>query len=154
MTYLIHDDELCYAAYCASESTDWALFRDKWSKLSQDEKYSIGELPRVRAKLSYWDSLCSESRGQSKYGRNFRLYIKRIIDARRGRVTFQIPATGESISIDVSEFSSEIQKRLMLHGLNAKVGDAAADPNCDAIEVMSRVVELMKEGHWLPRDKK
>ena len=77
--------------------------------------------------------------------------IDRKIDLETGNVTFTIVETGKSLVVNASELSEEIRNRIVMHGLNAKVGDSAADPDADAHTQLASTWEQLKEGTWNTR---
>ena len=74
--------------------------------------------------------------------------IKREKDFETGSVTFTVLETGESLTVNVADVSAELTNHLLVHAINAKVGDAAADPKVDAMEAMSNVLQQLKDGTW------
>ena len=74
--------------------------------------------------------------------------IKREKDFEAGTVTFTVMESGESLTVNVSDISGDLTNHLLVHAINAKVGDAAADPKVDAMEAMTNVVGQLKEGTW------
>lgn len=77
--------------------------------------------------------------------------IKRSIDSEAGNVTFEIVASGAKLVVKAADFSADIQSRLILHGINGKVGDSAADPKLDAMEQLQATVKQLTEGTWAAR---
>ena len=79
--------------------------------------------------------------------------VKRLSRKIDGRVlTITEMETGESISIDADTLSAEIQSRSMMHGLNQKIGDAAAGKTgADAMKAMMVVAQGIVGGNWAVR---
>lgn len=66
-------------------------------------------------------------------------------------IIFQV-AGFEPIRCDINELSSEIKSRLVMHGMNAKVGDSAAGCNGqDAVDAITSTWNSLKEGKWTER---
>lgn len=74
--------------------------------------------------------------------------IKREKDFDNGNVTFTVLESGATLECKISDLPQEIITKLAIHGMNAKVGDSAADPNTDALEQMTSVWEQLKAGEW------
>ena len=74
--------------------------------------------------------------------------IDRNIDVETGNVTFTVVGTGEVLTVNANELSKEVQTRVMMHGLNAKVGDSAADPEANAMTQLISTWEQLKSGTW------
>ena len=77
--------------------------------------------------------------------------IDRKIDLEAGTVTFTVVATGETLVADQSKLPSDMHMRAVLAGLNAKVGDSAADPNVDAFTQMTAIRDQLEAGNWNAR---
>ena len=77
--------------------------------------------------------------------------IKREKDFDKGLVKFTDIATGAELEVDVNKLPDAIKTSLLVHGVNAKVGDSAADPKVDAMEAMKTTWEQLKEGIWAAR---
>lgn len=76
--------------------------------------------------------------------------MARVIERVKGEdyVSFKV---GEKVlSIAVAEVSQDLMQKLLVHGLNAKVGDAAAGAKTDAerITAISQAIENLKRGVW------
>lgn len=63
-------------------------------------------------------------------------------------VTFTVIETGETLTCDVSALPKEIIPNLLVHAINAKVGDSAADPTQNALEAMTNTWNQLVEGIW------
>lgn len=80
--------------------------------------------------------------------------IDRNIDTDAGVVTFTELASGESLVCDLNVLfpayaeMTDIQKRLVAHAVNAKVGDSAADPTKDTIPQLRATYETLVGGAW------
>ena len=74
--------------------------------------------------------------------------IDRKIDVETGDVTFTIVETGKTLVVNANELPDEIRTRVVMHGLNAKIGDSAADPEVDAFVQLSSTWEQLREGTW------
>jgi len=74
--------------------------------------------------------------------------IDRSIDLANSTVTFTVMDTSESLSARVADFPADIVNRLILHGINAKVGDSAADPTVNAFDALKSTVEQLIAGTW------
>ena len=74
--------------------------------------------------------------------------IDRKIDTVTGNVTFTIVETGKSLVVNANDLPEEIRTRIILHGLNAKVGDSAADPDVDALEQLVSTWDQLLAGTW------
>jgi hypothetical protein len=84
--------------------------------------------------------------------------IKRAVDVDAGTVTFTELATAESFAADLRvlygdlwDSMSETQKRLVLHGANAKFGDSASDPAEPAIPQIKTTYDNVVGGVWSAR---
>ena len=68
-------------------------------------------------------------------------------------MTSRLPfvGTGEVLIVNANELSPEIQTRISTHGLNAKVGDSAADPEVDAMTQLVSTWDNLKSGTWNTR---
>lgn len=74
--------------------------------------------------------------------------IDRKVNVESGAVTFTVLDTGKVLAANISDFPDAIVRRLVLHGINAKVGDSAANPDVDAYEALSSTLEQLKAGTW------
>ena len=86
-----------------------------------------------------------------RHNRRMKMAAKRIdrkIDIETGNVTFTVVATGEALTVNASELSEEVRNRVVIHGLNAKVGDSAADPEVDAMAQLVSTWDQLKSGTW------
>ena len=86
-----------------------------------------------------------------RHNRRMKMAAKRIdrkIDVETGNVTFTVLDTGKFLVVNVNELSDEIRTRIVMHGLNAKVGDSAADPETDAYTALVSTWDQLKEGSW------
>ena len=77
--------------------------------------------------------------------------IDRKIDVVTGDVTFTVVDTGKFLVVNASELSDDIRTRVLMHGLNAKVGDSAADPEADAFTQLVSTWDQLKAGTWNTR---
>ncbi len=77
--------------------------------------------------------------------------IARTPDLEKGTYTFTDMTTNKSVSLNVDKLPKDIQRQLMFHGVNGKVGDSAASPNVDAIAVMTGVIAALVAGTWSSR---
>ena len=77
--------------------------------------------------------------------------IDRKIDPASGDVTFTVVGTGETLTVNAKALSIDIQTRVVMHGLNAKVGDSAADPNVDAMKQLVSTWDQLVAGSWNTR---
>jgi len=77
--------------------------------------------------------------------------IKREKDFENGSVTFTVIETGKSMTVNVNDYSDEIKNKLLVHAVNAKVGDSAADPKEDALAAMVKTHEQLAAGNWSSR---
>lgn len=77
--------------------------------------------------------------------------INREKNFENGTVTFTVIETGQSLVCDLSKVPQAIQNHLLVHAINAKVGDSAADPNTDALEAMQKTWEQLCAGEWNAR---
>lgn len=76
--------------------------------------------------------------------------MARVIERVKGEdyVSFKV---GEKIlTIATKEVAKDLMQKLLVHGLNAKVGDAAAGAKTDAerIAAISQAIENLKRGVW------
>lgn len=61
-------------------------------------------------------------------------------------------ATGQVIEVNPSELSPDIQRRLMLHGLEQKIRDSYAGATAEgAYGLAMKVVESLRAGQWSQR---
>ncbi len=61
-------------------------------------------------------------------------------------------ATGQVIEVNPSELSPDIQRRLLLHGLEQKIRDSYAGATTqEAYGLAMKVVESLKAGQWSQR---
>lgn len=71
-----------------------------------------------------------------------------------GTVTFTVIETGAKLECDVTKLFpqyadfSEVQRQAVIHAINAKVGDSAANPKEDALTVMTSTWENVLAGDW------
>lgn len=77
--------------------------------------------------------------------------INREKDFEKGVVVFTHLESGKSLTCNISEVPSSIHNSLLVHAVNAKVGDSAADPNVDAMAAMEATWAQLKEGVWAAR---
>lgn len=77
--------------------------------------------------------------------------INREKDFDKGTVKFTVQETGEELTCSVGEVPKEIVQHLLVHAINAKIGDAAADPKQNAMEAMTGVWDQLKSGEWNAR---
>lgn len=75
--------------------------------------------------------------------------IKRTVNVESKAVSFE--ADGQTYICSLSDLPADMVTRLALHGLNAKVGDSASDPNDNAIEQMRKTWGELLEGNWSAR---
>lgn len=84
-----------------------------------------------------------------------RIDRKKDLDA--GTVTFTEVASNESHTVELKSLFpmyndfNDVQKQLVLHAVNAKVGDSAADPSEPAIPQIAKTAENLLEGKWAER---
>lgn len=74
--------------------------------------------------------------------------IGREINDTTGLVTFTVLDGGATLVVDPKKYPAAIQARLLAHGVNAKVGDSAADPEEDAMEALTATHEQLLAGNW------
>ena len=86
--------------------------------------------------------------------------IKRDINQETGNVTFTVVASGKTLVANptdivpghdvaqIKKFLGDTGWRAMLHAINAKVGDSAADKEKDALTVMTATLTQLKAGTW------
>lgn len=89
--------------------------------------------------------------------------IDRTVDVDKASVVFEVlsgPDKGNKITCGVDTIGLQVDtfkklppmtQRCILHGLNAKVGDSAADPTEVASDVMKDVMQQLKSGQWASR---
>ena len=90
--------------------------------------------------------------------------IKREIDLENGSVNFTIVETGDVIKAEIDAIfgkdtmaglkkldKSGVLIRNVLHGLNGKVGDSAADPTIDPGKQLTATIEQLVAGTWAQR---
>ena len=77
--------------------------------------------------------------------------IDRNIDLEAGTITFTVVESGQSVTVNAGELSEDIRTRVLMHGLNAKVGDSAADPEVDALTQLASTWDQLREGVWNTR---
>ena len=66
-------------------------------------------------------------------------------------VTFEF-ATGEVKEVSPKDFSSDIQKQLMLHGLSQKLGDSYSGEDADKCHaIFTGVLANLTDGNWSAR---
>ena len=74
--------------------------------------------------------------------------INRTVDFEKQTVTFGVVGTDNTLVVGVADLTPEMVTRAILHGLNGKVGDSAADPETDALASMQTVWDNIKAGNW------
>ena len=74
--------------------------------------------------------------------------ITRAVDFEKQTVSFGIIGTDQVLTCLVSELPEDMKVRAILHGLNGKVGDSAADPKTDAMSAMIGTWDNVKTGNW------
>ena len=74
--------------------------------------------------------------------------INRTVDFEKKTVTFGIVGSDDTLTVSVAELPKEMVTRAILHGLNGKIGDSAADPDTDALGAMQVVWDNVKAGNW------
>ena len=74
--------------------------------------------------------------------------INRTVDFEKQTVTFGVVGSDDALTVSVSELPKEMITRAILHGLNGKIGDSAADPDTDALGAMKVVWDNVKAGNW------
>ena len=74
--------------------------------------------------------------------------IDRKLDIETGNVTFTIVETGKTLVVNASELTDDIRNRVILHGLNAKVGDSGGSPGVDAFTQLVSTWDQLKSGTW------
>ena len=83
--------------------------------------------------------------------------IQRDKDFEGGKVTFTVldddgNRTDMGFTANVGDFPEDIVSKLMVHALNAKIGDAAAgEKGEDAYNAMKSVYDQLAEGTWTAR---
>ena len=88
--------------------------------------------------------------------------IDRKIDLETGDVTFTVVESGQEVTSNptdyVSHTAEEIKTflgligwRMLLHAMNGKIGDSAANPGVDAYAQMVSTRDQLKEGAWNTR---
>lgn len=83
--------------------------------------------------------------------------INREKNVETGVVTFTNIADGQTVECDVKQIFpqyaelSDVQRQAVMHAINAKVGDSAADPNADAVEAMKSTWANLVNGEWNTR---
>lgn len=84
--------------------------------------------------------------------------IDRNVSLEEGTVSFEVLESGEKLVCNVKELyekawssMSDVGKRLVLHAVNAKVGDSAAAPDSDRFQAMSGTWANLLEGTWATR---
>jgi len=66
-------------------------------------------------------------------------------------VTFEF-ATGEVVEVSPKDFSGDIQKQLMLHGLSQKLGDSYSGEDADKCHaIFTGVLANLNDGNWSAR---
>jgi hypothetical protein len=77
--------------------------------------------------------------------------VTKEIDDEAGTITFTF-ATGEVEVVDVSKFSGEIQKQLLLHGGSQKLGDSYSGEDADKCHtIFMGVLKNLTDGNWSAR---
>ena len=74
--------------------------------------------------------------------------INRTVDFDKQTVTFGVVGTDDALIIAIADLPEEMRVRAILHGLNGKVGDSAADPETDAMSAMQSTWDNVKAGNW------
>lgn len=77
--------------------------------------------------------------------------IDRKKDFEKGTVIFTVVESGITLECNIKELDPEMVHKLAVHGLNAKVGDSAADPNVDPLTAMQVAWEQLLRGEWSVR---
>lgn len=77
--------------------------------------------------------------------------INREKDFNKGSVKFTVLETGAELVCNLSELPKEITNHLLVHAINAKVGDSAADPKVDAMTAMQETWAQLVAGEWNAR---
>jgi len=74
------------------------------------------------------------------------------VDAEAGTLRF-VFAHGATLSVSLSDFTSEIRHRLAIHGLEQKIRDsyAGASSPDEAYGFASKVLDALKSGQWSVR---
>lgn len=68
-----------------------------------------------------------------------------------GTLSFEF-ATGEVVDVNPGDFSNEIQKQLLIHGVSQKLGDSYSGEDADKCHVIfSGVLKNLTEGNWSAR---
>lgn len=75
---------------------------------------------------------------------------KRNIHRIKGEDFVSFEVAGQVLTIKVSEVHKDLLGRLLVHGLNAKVGDSAASDKTDKDRIRSLEIAIknLKEGRW------
>ena len=74
--------------------------------------------------------------------------INRTVDFDKQTVIFGVVGSDDTLIVSVAELPQEMVTRAILHGLNGKIGDSAADPDTDALTAMQVVWDNVKAGNW------
>ena len=77
--------------------------------------------------------------------------INREKDVENGTVKFTVIETGAELVCNLADLPKELMNTALIHAVNAKVGDAAADPKQDAMAAMTQVWKQLTEGDWSAR---
>ena len=77
--------------------------------------------------------------------------IDRTINVETGDITFKVLESGAELVVNGSELSAAMIGRAVLHGLNGKIGDSAANPEVDALVAMTTVWDQLKADEWTAR---
>ncbi len=73
--------------------------------------------------------------------------MKSVKDYENGVLKLEFP-DGNSLEVRVDDLPAEIQDRLVLYGLGVKLQRATAGQKEKAFEIVSKLVEALKEGKW------
>lgn len=77
--------------------------------------------------------------------------VTKEVDDQAGNIVFTF-ATGEVETVDVSAFSGEIQKQLLLHGASQKLGDSYSGEDADKCHaIFVGVLKNLTDGNWSAR---
>jgi len=73
--------------------------------------------------------------------------MKTVKDYEAGTLRLEFP-DGNSLEVKVDDLPAEIQDRLVLYGLGVKLQRATAGQKEKAFEIVSKLVDALKEGKW------
>jgi len=77
--------------------------------------------------------------------------VSKTVDDEAGTIAFEF-ATGENEVVDVSKFTAEIQKQLLLHGASQKLGDSYSGEDADKCHsIFTGVLKNLVDGNWSAR---